>query len=91
MSRSWANGSTRQWRRLRRLVLERDRYSCRRVDPETGETCGAYAEHAGHWPIPKSRGGQDSMDNLRAECAKHNTGDGARLRTPRKATRSWSW
>lgn len=28
MSAAWGNGSTRRWRRLRRLILERDGYMC---------------------------------------------------------------
>lgn len=28
MSRDWSKGSTRAWRRTRRLVLERDHYRC---------------------------------------------------------------
>lgn len=29
MSKTWANGSTRRWRHIRRLVLERDQHRCR--------------------------------------------------------------
>jgi len=29
MSKTWEKGSTRAWRRTRRLVLERDAYRCR--------------------------------------------------------------
>lgn len=29
MSRSWAGGSTREWRQLRAAVLTRDRFRCR--------------------------------------------------------------
>lgn len=33
MSRAWANGSTRQWRRDRTFVLDRDGHRCRMGDP----------------------------------------------------------
>ncbi len=29
MSKAWANGSTRRWRRIRQAVLHRDGYACR--------------------------------------------------------------
>jgi 5-methylcytosine-specific restriction endonuclease McrA len=57
------NGSTRQWRKLREQVLARDGYTCR--------NCGAPAEHVDHI-IPLARGGTDTVQNLRATCARCN-------------------
>lgn len=44
MSRAWANGSTRAWRKTRALVLARDGYRCRlKLDG-----CTTLATHAHH-------------------------------------------
>lgn len=89
MSRSWAGGSTRAWRRLRRYVLERDGYRCRVVvDEATGQLCGTWADTAGH-VIAKADGGQDTAENLRAECRRHNFSGGAAAAARRRP--SWSW
>ena len=58
MSRTWAKGSTRAWRRLRAFILTRDGYRCRAhadgwCDKAPGEhTCTERAElrgpHRGH-------------------------------------------
>ncbi len=50
-------GSTRQWRKVRAGVLERDRYRCQR--------CGARAEHVDHI-IPVAQGGRDLPENCQA-------------------------
>jgi hypothetical protein len=76
------NGSSRLWRKLRRLVLDRDGWSCR--FPVEGGLCGAYARVAGHivarseWPagVP----GVDDPANLRAECDRHSSRAGALIR-----------
>lgn len=70
-------GSTRAARKLRAAVLERDGWTCRR--PVPGGICGAPAHTCGHI-IARVHGGTDTLANLRAECARHNYGDGARLR-----------
>jgi 5-methylcytosine-specific restriction endonuclease McrA len=99
MSRSWASGSTRAWRRLRRFVLERDAYRCQFVDPGASAVCGAFATHADHI-VPRSIGGPDVAENLRAACARHNLSRGAggkvgRLTTTRRRRPvnrgGWSW
>lgn len=99
MSTSWAKGSTRAWRRLRRHVLERDGYACQLpADHDPAVKCLALATHADH-VIPKSAGGPDTAANLRAACARHNLSRGAgqalgRRRAGqarRRAGRSWSW
>ena len=63
------SGSTRQWRRLRAWVLERDGHMCRR--------CGAPAHHVDH-VVPVARGGSDHEVNLQALCARCNVLKGAR-------------
>lgn len=92
MSRAWAGGSTRAWRRVRRLVLERDGYRCKR--PVVGGLCGAHANQVGH-VVARVDGGTDDPRNLRAECAPHNLADGARLanrrRRPTIRPDGWSW
>lgn len=94
MSRAWSGGSTRRWRRIRRAVLERDRYCCQ-VPTPTGR-CGAYANQAGH-VVARVDGGTDDLRNLRAECATHNQADGARLANRRRRSNTtsrldgWSW
>lgn len=93
MSRAWAGGSTRAWRRTRRAVLVRDEYRCQ-VPTSTGK-CGAYANQAGH-VVARVDGGTDDLRNLRAECAQHNQADGARLanrrrRQPTSRPDGWSW
>lgn len=88
MSEAWARGSTRAWRRLRDAVLERDAWRCQYpITP--AQVCGAPANTAGHI-IPRSQGGPDRLDNLRAECPAHNYGDGARIHATRQP-RTWSW
>lgn len=94
-----ARGSTRRWRRIRRLVLERDRYACRFVvDEETGRTCGAFASHV-HHVDGRANGADDNPDRLAAACGPHNLAQGSTpglvARTPntprRKAPTRWSW
>lgn len=63
--------NTSRWRRLRRRVLERDRYRCR--------TCGAPATQVDH-VVPVALGG-DAYDerNLAASCVRCNASAGGRL------------
>lgn len=90
MSRAWAGGSTRRWRKLRAYVLERDLNRCR-VPDEDGRICGAVATDAGHI-IPKAEGGTDCPANLRAECEPHNSQDGGRIAHRFRAVpRRWTW
>lgn len=61
MSKGWEGGSTRQWRRVRRAVLERDRYRCRlQLDG-----CTIRATHAHHL---KGKGMGDNPDDCIAAC-----------------------
>lgn len=88
-------GSTRAWRRLRALVLDRDQRRCQLLLPN-GQLCGAYANHVDH-RLPRKRGGQDELWNLRAACASCNMRRGANPgpndvpRAPDHVRRSWAW
>lgn len=55
--------STAQWKKIRLTVLNRDAYTC--------AYCGDVANEVDHvWP--KSRGGEDTLDNLVAACRRCN-------------------
>jgi len=58
----------RAWMELRQRVMDRDRWLC--------QNCGAPGHHVDHI-IPVSKGGGDTMDNLRALCAACNLSKGA--------------
>lgn len=90
MSTSWSGGSTRAWRKLRAFVLVRDRYRCQ--VPVDGSLCGRPANTVGHLD-PLSKGGAKlaPAERLRAECASHNYGDGARLGNASRRQRTWRW
>jgi 5-methylcytosine-specific restriction protein A len=62
------NGSTRQWRKTRAVVLARA--------PVCAE-CGRPAEHVDH-VRPIARGGTDQRSNLQALCARCNLTKGSR-------------
>jgi 5-methylcytosine-specific restriction endonuclease McrA len=65
MSRSWEKGSTRAWRRARRLVLERDHYRCQlKLDGCT--TVATTAHHV------KGKAMGDDPAHLVAACASCN-------------------
>jgi hypothetical protein len=52
---------------IRQAVYERDAYRC--VEPG----CGSWIDLTlDHYPIPWSRGGPDTVDNLRTMCLTHN-------------------
>lgn len=93
-------GSSRAWRRLRLFVLDRDGWLCRvpvkdgRIDP-AGKPCLLPASCADHI-VPRTQGGTDDPDNLRAACVPHNGTKGGRLDADVGAARpgngpSWSW
>jgi len=67
MSKAWAGGSTAAWRGVRLLVLRRDQYRCQIRGPR----CTTVATQAAHI-VPKSQGGTDHPDNVRAACAPCN-------------------
>lgn len=55
--------STAQWKKIRLTVLNRDAYTC--------AYCGDVANEVDHvWP--KSKGGEDTLDNLVAACRRCN-------------------
>lgn len=89
-----ARGSTRHWRRLRALVLDRDGHSCQ-LPVEGGHagnggpTCGAFATHVDH-VVPRKLGGSDHPSNLRAACAPCNLRRGARV-TPLDSGTTAGW
>jgi 5-methylcytosine-specific restriction endonuclease McrA len=58
---------------LRQRVMDRDRWVC--------QVCGAPAHHVDH-KEPVSKGGADTMDNLRALCAPCNLAKGAKTSVP---------
>ncbi len=66
-------GSTRAWRRVRQLVLERDGQVC--------QWCGGHATEADHL-IPRGRGGSDDLANLVAACGDCNRWRGATPAVP---------
>lgn len=91
MSALKATGSTRDWRRLRAWVLDRDGHRCQ-VPRADGQRCNQHATHVDHI-VERQAGGTDAPDNLRAACA------GCNLRRPGRATSTptrrrlprWTW
>ena len=73
---------TRQWRKVRLAVLERDGYACQIRGPE----CTRLATHVDHViPALQAPYLQYDADNLRASCAKCNYG-----RIDRTAVNRWT-
>lgn len=84
MSRRWANGSSRAWRRTRALVLQRDGYRCQlKLDGCTGR-----GEHV-HHTMPREIVGDD-VAHLVAACPSCNykIGDPTR-HDPPPTVRPW--
>lgn len=69
------SGGSRPWRRLRLMVLDRDRYRCQ-LPVADGSVCGAPASHVDHI-VPRKDGGTDDPSNLRAACPPCNLRRGA--------------
>lgn len=94
MSALGPRGSTRSWRRLRALVLDRDGHRCQLPLPgQPDKLCGALATHVDH-VLPRSKGGTDALGNLRAACRACNLRAGNRQPAldARPARRvGWSW
>jgi 5-methylcytosine-specific restriction endonuclease McrA len=65
-----STGSTYHWRKIRAKVLLRDQNCC--------YYCGQEATTVDHL-LPRSKGGNDSMDNLVAACTKCNYSKGGRF------------
>lgn len=74
VSRSWAGGSTRRWRKFRALILERDGYRCQ--VPKGGAPCGAHATHVDHIRPLADGGSKWDPANARAACAPCNLSRG---------------
>lgn len=98
MSALTATGSTRAWRRIRRLVLDRDGYRCR-VPLTDGRECGQYADCVDH-VVDRADGGTDRLDNLRAACTPCNLRRAAQRTNARRhstgrrrvtTTKGWTW
>ncbi len=72
-TRAGANIHTRAWRKIRAVVLERDRWECQLEYPG----CQGRATHVDH-VLPIRFGGTNSLANLRAACRSCNLrrGDG---------------
>lgn len=86
MSKDWSQGSTRDWRRRRALVLQRDRSVCQlRLD-----VCTYVATHVHHTQGRSVTG--DDLRYLVAACAPCNlkTGDPTRhADPPNKGVTQW--
>ena len=84
-------GSTRSWRRLRALVLDRDAHRCT-LPLASGQLCGAFATHVDH-VVPRSKGGSDALSNLRAACRPCNLRRGDRQDIPdaQPVHTTWRW
>lgn len=65
-----SNGSTTQWRKLRKVVIVRDAGTC--------QNCGMPGTHVDHI-VPRALGGDDSLNNLQLLCANCNLRKGARF------------
>jgi 5-methylcytosine-specific restriction enzyme A len=59
-----ARGYGRNWERLRERVVDRDNGACVACEAQGRATPGAEVDHI----IPKAKGGDDSMGNLRLLC-----------------------
>ncbi len=72
MSEEWSGGSSTRWRKLRAVVLKRDRYRCRVGLPGCTLRAPLEGGHVDHI-IPLSQSG-DKWDpaNCRASCASCN-------------------
>ncbi len=71
MSRSWKGGSTRRWRKIREMVMQRDG-CCQQCGQTEGQM---HIDHV----IPKRLGGGDEMWNLRQLCQNCNLRKGGRF------------
>ena len=65
MSKSWANGSHKGWRKVRQRILQRDQSTCQLCGQTEGQL------HIDHI-IPKRLQGSDLDENLRVLCQSCN-------------------
>lgn len=79
MSRSWAGGSTRRWRRLRLQVLDRDRYQCQLALPGV---CTSKATHVHHL-VGKRYGDHPSLLVAACQACNLKTGNPERTTDPK--------
>lgn len=86
MSKAWQGGSTRRWRRVRAAVLQRDQGRCQ----VQGQGCTGAATTVDHI-VPRSLGGGDALDNLRASCQWCNASRGNETRTNPRPRRISRW
>lgn len=77
MSTSWAKGSTRQWRRTRLAVLNRDHWACRL---RLAGVCKRQADCV-HHTLGRARTGDDPA-HLVAACTPCNLAIGDPTNTP---------
>jgi 5-methylcytosine-specific restriction endonuclease McrA len=70
MSSLKKSGSTSQWRRIRKIVINRDG-CCQRCGTEEGLT----VDHI----VPRTLGGDDSLSNLEVLCGSCNSSKGGRF------------
>lgn len=66
-----ARALPRGWARLRADVLLRDGWACQTSEADAISVCGEYAYEVDH-VVPRSQGGSDERDNLRAICPAHH-------------------
>lgn len=70
MSKAWASGSDRKWRRTRTLVLQRDGYRCQMQGPG----CLTVATHVNH---KLGKGVSEALVDLEAACSWCNQSAGS--------------
>ncbi len=69
------NGSTREWRKTRERILERDGRRCTKALAD-GSRCPITTDlHVDH-KLPKAMGGSDDDENLTTLCRDHNLAKG---------------
>lgn len=71
---------TKEWKRIRQLVLIRDRYRC--------YVCGGRATTVDHL-VARVHGGTHALSNLAACCAPHNYAKGDRAPAVPFTSRVW--
>jgi 5-methylcytosine-specific restriction endonuclease McrA len=82
---SWdGQGSTRAWRRVRALVLERDHHRCQL----RGDKCTSYATHVHHLVEWTGRPEHTPLHLMVAACPPCNIGAGAPVPDPTPTPRT---